>query len=126
MCFKILVAEKDLIARTVTRYSLARLDAAPAFVGNCREAQKVCEEGGFDAIIVNLATSLHECIEIVSKARKLKPDIPIIAIADEPAVTALKDRNLQADVIITPPYHTDALAEAVVAVLGIKKSEACP
>ncbi len=112
---RVLVVDDEPGMLEVCRDTLSALDDVQVTTEpESRRAAELLEQGGWDLMITDIRMAGLSGVELLEKARRLDPDLPVLMLTAYPTVeTAVESMKLGAADYITKPFLPDDLLATV-------------
>jgi DNA-binding response OmpR family regulator len=111
-CQRVLVVDDDELVRITVCEVLNHRGYSAIQASSDEEATNLLMQSDTAAVVVELNMQNLNPVELVATARRLHPDIAVVAVSDDRSELEVATESLQADAAIAKPFE---IAELVVA-----------
>ncbi len=124
MSSRALVVDDDTAVRTVLRRSIRKLNLDVHEAGTGDEGLRLLEGGDYNLLLSDYMLPGIDGLELISRAREIKPDLPIILITGYATVDrAVKAMTVGADHVLEKPVEIPVLCEVARSVMVKRGSQ---
>lgn len=118
---KILIAEDEVIMRTVLHKELTLIGHNVTDATNGEDAIALLNQNQFDLVITDMKMPIKSGVDVLKAARSISNEIIVILITAYASIdSAVEIMKLGADDYIIKPFHTDTFVEMIEQLLNTK------